>query len=196
MQEAPSKGSRCLANPLFENIFAESCKIVNPKLFQLHGLSYRRPSTSSRLPACSLARSFSLFFTLISLSLSALCKRKYSIRTLNSITAFLINPKYLLPKEGRPSFLLPRVPSFGRAGSLSAQSVLELNNCCEGCSTIKTRASRFRRDRYPIVSVLELVRPTIAGSEIFKKINDIVDAMSRYFVIIKSNKQRLKCEDR
>jgi len=43
------------------------------------------------------------------LFLLALCKRKYSIRTLNSITAFLINPEYLSLKEERPlvRFLLP-----------------------------------------------------------------------------------------
>ena len=43
-------------------------------------------------------------------SLSALCKRKYSIRMLNSITAFLINPKYPFLKERR----LPSIPSLHR----------------------------------------------------------------------------------
>lgn len=54
-------------------------------------------------------------------SLSALCKRKYSIRTLNSITAFLINPKYPFPKEGRSPPPLQRLRtswiSFGLACS-------------------------------------------------------------------------------
>lgn len=107
-----AKGSHCSANPLFANIFAESCKIVNPKLFQLHG-----PSPSSPRPLLlRTAAALSPFADPLpsppplppSLrSLSALCKRKYSIRTLNSITAFLINPKYPFPKEGRLPLPLP-----------------------------------------------------------------------------------------
>lgn len=105
-----AKGSHCSANPLFANIFAESCKIVNPKLFQLHG-----PSPSSPRPLLlRTAAALSPFADPPSFhpppslrSLSALCKRKYSIRTLNSITAFLINPKYPFPKEGRPPLSPP-----------------------------------------------------------------------------------------
>ena len=98
-----TKGSHCSGNPLFLNIFAESCKIVNPKLFQLHSSSSFSAAPSNHPPLFLRAPPPLMLLSVppSTRSLSALCKRKYSIRMLNSITAFLINPKYPFPNERR-----------------------------------------------------------------------------------------------
>lgn len=82
---------------LFSRTFSPSlAKLLIPSFSNYTG-SFPRSPTPSSLAVRTLRRA---------LFLLALCKRKYSIRTLNSITAFLINPKYLLPKEERaPAFV-------------------------------------------------------------------------------------------
>lgn len=111
-------------NPLSKDKFADSCKIVNPRnssqLMFVHAytlslsliLTDSATVSSDRLShffPLPLSFFFLYFPSIRSTLLSALCKRKYSIRTLNSITTFLINPKYPLPKKrhGASLFMAP-----------------------------------------------------------------------------------------